>query len=597
MTPSEKSAARPAAPTGRLQLLPLLDSLRGYDAGTLRRDAVAGLNVALIAVPQGMAYAMIAGLPHEASGILCSAAAAIVGALFSAARFTILGPTNATALMLVSATAATAAAGRVELLPLLVLLSGLLLITAALLGLADLIQYVSRSVIVGYVSGAALLIAAGQLKDALGITAGDKATGFFTMMARVTAALPTADMRAATVAALAVAGYAAVRRWKPKWPAFALVLTGLSVGVALIPGASTGLRFLESFRPGDLIPDWGAFREAKLPSLAGQLLGPAFAVAFLTALENSVMGKALSGRAGDQPKLNQDLFGCGMANLASACAGGMPASGSLTRSSLNFASGARTPMSSLLVGLLCLAAALLLGDATRFMPRAALAALVICATASLINPRHLRICWRATRSDAITLAVTFTATLVLPLHMAIFLGVGTSVALYLRKAARPTLVEYEFNAEGALRERSAGADRQHPRISIVHVEGELFFGAAELFRTQIQRTARDENLRIIILRMKNARHLDATSVVALEDLAKFLHDGGRHLLISGLSREVYRVLRRSGMVEVVGRDNLFMGSSQNPNLSTRNALKRAQVLLGTREADIQIFYNPERPRE
>ena len=189
----------------------------------------------------------------------------------------------------------------------------------------------------------------------------------------------------------------------------------------------------------------------------------------------------------------------------------------------------------------------------------------------------------------------YLATLLLPLHTALFLGVAASIALYLRKASRPVLVEYEFNDEGALRERSAGTDRQHPRISIVHVEGELFFGAAEVFRTQIQRTARDENLRVIILRLRNARHLDATSVMAIEDLVRFLHTDGRHLLVSGLSKDVYRVLFRSGTVETIGRDNIFMGSTRNPNLSTRNALKRAQQLLGTSEAEIQILFQPDPP--
>jgi SulP family sulfate permease len=246
--------------------------------------------------------------------------------------------------------------------------------------------------------------------------------------------------------------------------------------------------------------------------------------------------------------------------------------------------------------LVCLAAALLLGPVMPLIPKPALAALVICVAASLVNPRHLRICWRATRSDAITLAVTIASTLLMPLHVAIFIGVAASVILYLRKAARPMLVEYEFSAEGALQEKNTATGRQDPGISIVHVEGELFFGAAELFRTQIQRTAQDENLRVIILRMKNARHLDATSVMAMEELIGFLRASGRHLIVSGLSKEVYRVLRNSGMIEVIGRDNLFMGSAANPNLSTRNALKRAQNLLGTTKAEVHIFYDPSREK-
>jgi SulP family sulfate permease len=176
--------------------------------------------------------------------------------------------------------------------------------------------------------------------------------------------------------------------------------------------------------------------------------------------------------------------------------------------------------------------------------------------------------------------------------VAIFLGVATSVVLYLRQAARPMLVEYTFNPEGDLLEKAASSPRAFPQISIVHVEGELFFGAAELFRTQIQRTVADPNLKVIILRMKNARHLDATSVMALEDLIQFLHAKQRHLIISGAMKGVYRVLKNSQMIEVIGRENVFLGSAQNPNLSTRNALKRAQELLGTKDAEVKIWYDP-----
>ena len=126
----------------------------------------------------------------------------------------------------------------------------------------------------------------------------------------------------------------------------------------------------------------------------------------------------------------------------------------------------------------------------------------------------------------------------------------------------------------------------------MHVEGDLFFGAAELFRTQIQRTCADPNLRVIILRLKNARHLDATSVMALEDLVHVLRSEGRDLIVSGAMKDVYRVLRDSGLVEVIGRDYNFLGSTTNPNLSTRNALKRAQQILGSTEAEVRIYYDP-----
>jgi SulP family sulfate permease len=286
------------------------------------------------------------------------------------------------------------------------------------------------------------------------------------------------------------------------------------------------------------------------------------------------------------------MLSVGAANLGTAFLSGMPASGSLTRSALNFASGAVTPLASMMSGVLLIIGLLVVGklELIRFVPKCSLAMLVICIAASLFHRRHIRMSLLATRSDAVVLLVTFFSALLMPLNVAIFLGVGISIVLYLRKASKPYLVEYEFNEEGHLTE--AESARQNPAISIVHVEGELFFGAAELFRTQIQRICADPNLKIIILRMKNAHHLDATSVMALEDLLAFLREKQRHLIVSGLTREVYRVLKGSGIVEVIGRENLFFNSARNPNISTRNALKRAQELLGTKEADVRIYYDP-----
>ena len=161
------------------------------------------------------------------------------------------------------------------------------------------------------------------------------------------------------------------------------------------------------------------------------------------------------------------------------------------------------------------------------------------------------------------------------------------------------MVEYVIHDDGDLRELGEKRPRPNPEISIVHVEGDLFFGAAELFRSQIQRIAADPNLKVIILRMKNARHLDGTSVLALADLIKFMRSYDRHILVSGTPRPVYRVLKNSGVLELLQEgtskeektSNLFMFAPSNPNISTRNALLRAQQLLGTKEAEISIFHD------
>ena len=598
-----------------VRLLPFVGSLQRYNPTKFLHDARAAANVTMLALPQAIAHATIAGLPII-YGILCSVIAALVAPLFAGSRYTILGTTNATAFMLFSFFAVNPAlSGRAsELVMLLTLMVGLIAVAGALLRVADLLQYVSRSVLVGYIAGAAVLIMTNQLIPMLGL---DKfvdthaSSSFATLLIALVKAIPHTDWVAMVIGVTTLAVYAAMRKWQPKWPAFALslLLSSAVFGPLIrfgIPPFAHAETFV-TFGFADLTPKLPRLFHEGVFNDISTLIGVALAIAFLASLENTLMSKTLAARSQERPDVNQDMFSVGMANLASALGGGMPASGSLNRSMLNHESGAATRFASMFCGLYTLVFALLIAASAGwgvplidYLPRAGLAALIIGQSCSLFNARHIKICLRSTGDDASVLVITFLSTLLAPLHVAIFVGVAISITLFLRKASRPFLIEYEFNDVGELREMGEKRKRPIPAISIVHVEGDLFFGAAELFRTQIQRTITDPQLKVIILRLKNARHLDATSVMALEDLILFMREKNLHLLVSGATSDVYRVLKKSGILETIqagcnrdaGESNLFLNSPSNPNLSTRDALKRAQQLLGTDQADIRIFYDP-----
>lgn len=599
----------------RLQLAPFLNTLRNYNVGKCRADLRAAVAVTMLGVPQSLAYATIAGLPIF-HGVICSAVAALTASLFSSSRFTVLGPTNATALMLFSffALHPELADRSGELLPLLVIMAGVAAVAASLLRVADLLQFVSQSVLVGYVAGAAVLIIANQLKHMLGVAAwidGESSSTFAGLLIELSRSMCFIQWQTVLVGALTIALFFGLKKWRPRWPGFSitLVLCSLIFGAVLKPLSPlfAGLETYQTFTFSDITPKMPELFRPEIFSDISSLFAVALGIAFLSCLENSMMARSLASRSGSRPDANQDMFSVGMANLASAVSGGMPASASLTRSALNADVGARTRFASFFSGLMGLGMMVLIAASVGwgvplidFVPKAGLAALVIAVSLSLFNIRHIRICLRSTADDAVVLIVTFLATLIAPLYVAIFIGVAVSVSLFLRRASRPHLVEYEFSDEGELREIGEKHKRPLPAISIVHVEGDLFFGAADLFRTQIQRVVADEAIKVIILRLKNARHLDATSVMALEDLVRFMRSDGRHLIVSGAPREVYKVLKRSGVLETIqegcvrqeGETNLFIGNSQNPNLSTRNALLRAQELLGTKQADIRIYYDP-----
>lgn len=606
--------------TDHVALFPFVPALVRYDFAKLRADHRAAMNVTLLAVSQAIAFAAIAGLP-VVYGVLCTAVAAIVAPLFSASRHTIMGPTNATAFMLFSFFAANPElAGRWgELIPVLVLMVGVFATLGALLRVADLMQFVSRSVLVGYISGAAVLILANQATHLLGVGKwidANSSASFVGLMVDLVRALRHTDWVSLGVGAATMLMYYGLMKWKPTWPVFAitLLLSSAIFGSLIrfhIPPFGDVMTF-KTFSFEELLPRAPHLLREGVFNDISDLLGVALAIAFLASLENTLMAKALASRSGDHADVNQDMFSVGVANIASAFAGGMPASGSLTRSTLNFESGARTRFASLFSGIYSLCFAILIASSVGwgvplidFIPKPALAALVIVLSFSLFNLRNIRICLRSTSDDAVVLITTFVATLLAPLHVAIFIGVAVSISLFLRKASRPHLVEYEFSDEGELREMGEKRKRPIPAISIVHVEGDLFFGAAELFRTQIQRTVSDPAIQVIILRLKNARHLDATSVMALEDLIRFMRGRGLHLIVSGATRDVYRVLKKSGVLLTLqegcnrraGETNLFLTNPRNPNLSTRGALKRAQQLLGTDKADIRIFYDPNQPKQ
>lgn len=595
-----------------ISLTPWRQELQGIRPQGLRSDLIAAFNVALLALPQGMAYAAIAELPII-YGIVCSALAAIISPFFASSRFTILGPTNATAFMVFSFFAVSSDpmsgalnARQLELMPLLVLMVGVICAVGALFKIADLLQYVSRSVLVGYITGAAVLIIANQFKHLLGIELSGRT--FFSIISSVFGQLSATEWQPLVIGLGTLALYFILQRFAPKLPNFAIVLTLVSalsvwIGQAFPTSGFADVVRFSAFSLEQIAPSVPGVASSSLLDDIGLLLNIALALAFVASLENTVMAKSLASQTGDSPDVNQDMLSVGMANIATSFLAPMPASGSLTRSALNFASGAHSRLASLICGVICTVGLFLLAAVSlvEWIPKACLAALVIAVAISLIKPSAIRICLLSTTSDAVVLCVTFLAALFAPLYVAIFIGVAISIIFFLKKASRPYLVEYGLDEEGTFHELKTG-DRPNPAISIVHVEGDLFFGAAELFRSQMQSFLVDPNLKVIILRLKNARHLDATSVLSMGELISAARRNGRHVLVSGATREVYRVLKNSGILEVLqeGCDrsehesNVFPFTPLNPNISSRNALLRAQKLLGTKSADIRIFYDPTR---
>lgn len=585
-------------PDWRLLKPSLPAQLRGTWRQSLRTDTLAAATVAMVSIPQAVGFALIAGLPPPMV-FTCVIVGGFVAALFFSSRHIVFGPSNSLSMLLAATFIAhsSSSLGPAEMAVVLALLIGLFQLAAGCLRLGQVTQFISRSVVIGYGSAIGCLLALGQLHNLFGLSRPRDVSAWFTPWDALRQVLGGAIHPWPIILALAAGlSFHLIKRVRPRWPETLIVLLAFSAFALVVDLDALGIKTIGA---------GGAFFSTR-PNFSGlpvtlaelrtmrDLLGPALAIALLGMLEAVSIAKTYGMKSGDRLDINRELVAMGLGNLACAGCAAMPGSASFARSAANFQAGARTQFSGLLSSLFVLGLAVLLAPLIGHLPVPALAAALVRIGWNIVDLDQVRIAARATRSDALVLFGTFVLALVFPLDTAIFAGVGLAIALALRKASAPSLTEYAFNAGEQLTELADPRARVHPQIAIIHVEGELFFGAADLFQDHVRQRVEAENLKVVILRLKNARHLDATTAFALRGLHDWMRQTGRHLLISGVHGGVLQVLHRTGLLALLGEAQIFP-AELNPNIATRKALLRAQHILGTVETDVRIYYdNPER---
>jgi SulP family sulfate permease len=573
---------------------PLFKSLRSYDRALLRADLWAGLTIAAVAIPQCIAFALLIGVPVPAV-----VASAIVGtvlcSLFCSSRHLVVGPTNTISIILASALLTLAAEPLAPLQKVLLIgfLMGAIQLAAGLSGLGKITQFVSRSVIVGYTTAVGILIAVGQLGSLLGIARAPDVSLPGTLRHLVTSFF-TLNLNHVTAITGLVALFLilTLRRWRPRWP------DGLPV--LLLAGGASYIFNLHNYGVavvGDLgaisggIPLFSGFPlNADTGRLIPEITSIAVAAAILGMLESVTVAKSLAAKTGQPIDPNQELIGMGVGNLVGSGFGATPGSASFLRSAANLQSGGRTQWAVVASGVFVLLIVVAISPVLAYIPIAAIAAYLVVIAVRLFQPSQIFLVRHSTSADAAVFWISLIAALFLKLDTAIFVGIGVSLVFFLQKASAPALTEHAFNDVGQLAEIDSPAERNNAQISIVHVEGDLFFGAADIFQDGVRRLAADPNIRVFILRMKNARHLDATTVMALDQLHDYLKSENRHLLISGVHGDVALVLKRSGLAARIGLENMFP-AEENPTLATKKALQRAQQLLPNQKPAVRIFYS------
>ncbi len=588
-----------------ISFTPFHKELASYSTDTLKQDLLAALSVALLTIPQALGYALLAGLPLSC-GLFAAIFSAFVAAAFGSSRHLVVGPSNSMAILVQAATSEILFAYyrhltgyerdmmAIQILSQLVFLTASLQFVAAFFKLGRLIQFVSHSVVVGYIAGTAMAILINQAFSFLGIERMPGNPSFYERTLYLITHWHQIHPQTALIGAGSLALILIVKRIDKRLPAGVLAFLCAALAVYWFDlsayGADSGLvNPYEGDGVGKvlLVGELGGLTDLTFrfefpyfdTGIMNELLPVAFALALLSIMESASVAKSIAASSGQRLSTNQEIFGIGLGNMVSAFTGAMPVSGSSSRSSLNFKSGAHTRFAAIFsaafVGILFYAFSFLINH----IPLASMAALLLVSALSIVNPKQFFLCLKATRSDGFVLFVTFISCFFFSLNVAFYIGIALSIIFYLKKAAMPHLVEYDIDDAGDLVNIAPGYVHEHKAIRVIKVEGELFFGAADLFQTTLKAFAEDDtSTKVIILQLKNARDIDATVCLALQQLHDYLQGSGRHLIACGITTPVWEVLSDAGIVEQVGKDNLFLFDAHHPHAHMQKAIQRAKLL-------------------
>lgn len=594
-----------------ISLFSFKKEMEGYSWNSFRLDLSAAVSVALLTVPQAMAYALLAGLPLTA-GLFAAIYSSIIACLFGSSRHLIVGPSNAIAILLQAGTAEILftyyrglegperEAAAMLILTQLCMLVGVIQVLAAACKLGRLTQFVSHSVIVAYIAGTAIAVVVNQMYTFVGIPntpGGDSLyeKGVYLLMHLPELHWPTALVGAGSLALLIL-----LKKLDRRIPAplIALVLAALLVHVlgnysfAPIVTEETMQKYWQGVL---VVGDTGSLSEI-VPSFAfphfdigllNHLLPFAFAVALLNIMETTSIAKTLAASSGQRLSVNQEIFGIGLGNLVSSFISAMPISGSASRSCLSASLGAQTRMTALLSASIVAGVIYCFSFLVMHVPLAALSSLLLVTAVNIVNPRQFFLCLKATNSDAFVLWMTLISCVFLSLDIALYVGIVISITLYLKKAAVPQLIEYDIDDEGELHNIDYAKIHEHKTIRVIKVEGELFFGAADLFQTTLKTIAEDDtSTKVIVLQLKNARDIDATVCLALQQLYGYLKGSGRYLIACGMTQQIWDVLSDSGLIEQIGKENLFVFDERHPHQHMVKALHKARQLAALSAAPV-----------
>lgn len=530
----------------------LLTVLReGYRFGDFRRDLVAGLTVAVVALPLAMALAIASGTGPE-KGLHTAIIAGFLISMLSGSRVQIGGPTAAFIPVVFMVIQKFGYGGLI----LCTLLAGLMLIAAGLLRLGTLMKYMPQPVITGFTAGIAVSIFSSQVKDALGLQMDTVPAEFIPRWAAYARHIATAQPATIALAVLGLAVIVGLRRWKPNWPGFLIALLACSTAAAAfaMPVETIGSRFggLPLSLPDFAIPHIPFERTL-------ELLPSSFTIAFLAGVESLLSAVVADGMTGGRHRSNGELVAQGVANVGSALFGGLPATGAIARTATNIRSGGRSPVAGMLHAVFLLAFMLLLAPLMGYVPLAALAAVLLVVAWNMSEVEHFRNTLSAPIGDRIVLLLTFVLTALVDLTVAIQAGIVVAAFVFMFRMSesmeisagiRPT--DDDLAPQSDVRGDEARDDENQrarlPKdVEAFQISGPLFFGSSNRLDSLLDQFF--EPPKVFILRMRLVPVIDASGVHALRNLARRCQRLGIVLVISGLQEQPNRVISNMQLQE------------------------------------------------
>ncbi len=537
--------------------LPFLIWWPRVNKSTLRDDFMAGLTGAIVVLPQGVAFATIAGMPPE-YGLYAGMVPAVVAALFGSSWHLVSGPTTAASIVLfsiLSTHAEPTTAEYVQLAFTLTFMVGVIQVALGAARLGALVNFISHSVVIGFTAGAAILIATNQVKNFFGVAV-PRGTSFAHTWETLFTHLNQVDPYVTAVAVFTLVLGIATRKFFPKWPYMI---------VAMLGGSVLGVAF--QFMGVETISTVGAL-PSTLPPLSAptlsldavkDLANGAVAVTLLALTEAVSIARAMAVRSGQHLDGNQEFIGQGLSNMVGSFFSGYVATGSFNRSGLNFTAGAKTPLSSVIAAVLLALIVLLVAPLAAYLPNAAMAGVLFLVAWGLIDFHHIRQIIKTSYSETAILLTTFIGTLTIDLEEAIVLGVMLSLVIYLSRTSRPQVIRRVPDPRHPKRKFSRDPELPEcPQVKMVRIDGSLFFGAVSSVQEQFHAFEQAmPSQRHLVIVASPINFIDVAGAEFLATEAKQRHAKGGGLYFIQLKTAVLKTLRRGGYMDEIGEQNSY----------------------------------------